>query len=73
MKSAIIALVLAATGVLALGSVATAATSAPTSQQCADAKAALANLKASYQKNPNPLVAHMIAVYTQQVKNSCGG
>lgn len=70
MKRAIAALVLATAGVLALSPVATAATSAP-AQKCTDAKKALADLKASNPK-PNPLVAKMIEVYTQQVKNSCG-
>jgi hypothetical protein len=72
MKNAVAALVLATAGVLALSPVATAATSAPTTQQCADAKTAVANLEAAYKKKPNPLLAQMIAVYTQQVKSSCG-
>jgi hypothetical protein len=29
-------------------------------------------LEAAYKKKPNPLLAQMIAVYTQQVKSSCG-
>jgi hypothetical protein len=69
MKRTIAALVLATAGVLALSPVATAATAGPTTRQCQDAQKALENLKA---QKSNPLLAHMIAVYTQQVKNACG-